>query len=195
MKRWPWIMLLMPILAACGRSPPVHFFTLAPVAPTRRPTAVSGPPIQIAAVHIPPAMDRRSMVRGEAGHQLKFLDQDRWGAPFASMAREVLTRDLAQRLPARMVVAANLPTPRSARSVVVSILHFQPNSAGRITMDADWSLLQGTRDQVVFRDTIHLHENEIGKGAGAQASAMSIVLGKLADNIASAVAHVDPSMN
>lgn len=68
-------------LAACGHSPPPQFFTLDPVQSQGSHTASIGKPVRIDVVHIPPELDRLSMVRETGTNQLKIDDQKRWGRP------------------------------------------------------------------------------------------------------------------
>lgn len=177
--------LLTLTLAACASSPQTRFFALDPVAPGAAPAADSGAvrtPVKVDAVHIPPALDRDSIVRGESDNQLEISSQDRWAGDLGEMIRRVLTQDLAQRLPSGMVIAPESPAPPSARGVVVDILTFQPQ-AGDVVLDADWTLLQGTQSNAVLRRSVHLR-TAAGASAQSQAAAMSTLLGQLADDIA-----------
>jgi uncharacterized protein len=173
-------------LAGCGSSPPTHFFTLDPIAPQTQLKATPDAPIQVASVHIPSALDRLSMVRGEQDHQLTISDQDRWGAPFDDMTRRVLTQDLSHRLPPGMVLPPDAKLSGAARGVVVDILGFQPDASGRVMLDADWTLLQGDPAKPVLRRSVHLTD-EGGASAADQAAAMSRLVGRLADQIVSGV--------
>lgn len=173
-------------LAGCGSSPPTHFFTLDPTAPQTEVKAASDAPIQVASVHIPAALDRLSMVRGEQDHQLTISDQDRWGAPFDDMTRRVLTQDLSRRMPPGMVLPPDAKLSGDARGVVVDILDFQPDASGRVTLDADWTLLQGDPAKPILRRSVHLTDQG-SDSAADQAAAMSRLLGQLADQIVSGV--------
>jgi hypothetical protein len=178
-------------LAACASSPPTRFFALDPVAPAGGSRTVAGEPIKIDAVHIPPALDRSSLVRGESDNQLDISAQDRWAGDLGEMARRVLTQNLASRLPSGMVIAPESPAPPSARGVVVDILTFQPQAAGEVVLDADWTLLQGTQSNPVLRRAVHLTATAAPTAQG-EAAAMSTLLGQLADSIAadiSSAAH------
>jgi hypothetical protein len=173
-------------LAGCASSPPTRYFALDP-APPAAPAAnqAAGEPVKVDAVHLPPALDRDSMVRGESDNQLQISSQDRWAGDLGEMIRRVLTQDLAQRLPAAMVIAPQSPAPPSARGLVVDILTFQPQ-AGEVVLDADWSLLQGTQSNPVLRRSTHLTAPAAASAQG-QAQAMSTLLGQLAGGIAAQI--------
>jgi len=173
-------------LSACASSPPTHFYALDPVAAGGSPREVAGSPVKIDAVHIPPALDRSSMVRGASGNQLDISSQDRWAGDLGEMIRRVLTQDLAQRLPSGMVIAPESPAPANTRGLVVDILTFQPQASGEVVLDADWTLLQGTQFNVVLRRAVHLTATAADSAQG-EAGAMSTLLGELADDMAAAI--------
>ncbi|MGH8290125.1 MAG: PqiC family protein [Steroidobacteraceae bacterium] len=170
-------------LAACASSPPTRFYALDPVPAGGSPHDVVGTPVKIDAVHIPPALDRNSMVRGENANQLDISSQDRWAGDLGEMIRRVLTQDLAERLPSGKVIAPESPAPANARGIVVDVLTFQPQASGEVVLDADWTLLQGTQSNVVLRRSAHLTAAAAASAQG-EAAAMSTLLGELADNLA-----------
>ena len=181
--------LLLLTLTACASSPPTRFFALDPTS-AGAPAAASGgadhdtaKPVKIDAVHIPPALDRNSMVRGESDNQLQISSQDRWAGDLGEMIRRVLTQDLASRLPGGMVIAPDSPAPPRARGLVVDILTFQPQAGGEVVLDADWTLLEGTQSNPVLRRSVHLTGSAAASAQG-EAAAMSTLLGQLADSIA-----------
>jgi uncharacterized protein len=180
-------LILLALLSACASSPPTRFFALDAVEPAAAPSGAAGDPVKIDAVHIPPALDRSSLVRGESGNQLEISSQDRWAGDLGEMIRRVLTQDLARRLPSGMVIAPESPAPASARGVVVDILTFQPQAGGDVVLDADWTLLQGTQSNPVLRRSEHLTATA-GPSAQGEAAAMSTLLGQLADHIAAQIA-------
>ena len=183
--------LLILVLTACASSPPTRFFALEAVGPGASPaadrTAETAAPVKVDAVHIPPALDRESMVRGTSGNQLEISSQDRWAGDLGEMIRRVLTQDLAARLPSGMVIAPESPAPPGARGIVVDILTFQPQSGG-VVLDTDWTLLQGTQSNPVLRRSLHLTA-AAASSAQAQAAAMSTLLGELADRMAADIAE------
>jgi uncharacterized lipoprotein YmbA len=184
------VVLACVILAGCGSSPPSRFFTLDAIAPARPQDLKVVTPIKVDAVHIPPAFDRQSIVRGERQHQLVISSQDRWAADFGEMVRNVLAEDLAKRLPPGTVIAPEMPAPDSAYGLVVEILSFKPDGSGHVGLDADWSLLASSPPQPVLRRSERLSE-PAGSTAQDEASAMSTLLGRLADHIAIGLAQAN----
>jgi uncharacterized protein len=186
-------LLALLTLAGCASSPPTRFFALDAVSAGATAAAgANGTPVKVDAVHIPPALDRDSMVRGENDNQLQISSQDRWAGDLGEMIRHVLTQDLAQRLPSGMVVAPESPAPPSARGLVIDILTFQPQG-GEVVLDADWTLVQGTQANPVQRRPVHLTQSATPSAQG-EAEAMSALLGQLADDISKEMsgAHAGP---
>lgn len=71
------------ILAGCGSSPPTRFYTLDAVKPRGSvPSKAAVTPVKVNAVDIPALLDRKAIVRRQAGNQLDISSQDRWGASF-----------------------------------------------------------------------------------------------------------------
>jgi len=181
--RRPIIALAALLLANCGSSPKTHYFTLAPT-PASEQRASIRVPVTVAAVHVPPALDRREMVRRTGANSVDIREEDRWTAPFADMIREVLARDLAARLPQDKFVAPQSPAPPHTAQIVVSLAQFGPDAAGKVALDGDWSLLDGDREKLVLRRHVALETAVADRSADSQAAAMSQLLGQLAQQIA-----------
>lgn len=178
------VLLCSAILAGCGSSPPTRFYTLDAVKPPgavpgRPPTA----PVKVDAVHVPALLDRRAIVRRQAGNQLDISSQDHWGASFGEMARGVLTQDLQSRMAPGAIIPPDAPAPRDARGLVVDILSFVPDGSGQVVLTCDWALLEGAPAHTTLLRTVHLSQ-PAGDSVSSQADAMSELLGKLADQIA-----------
>jgi uncharacterized lipoprotein YmbA len=179
--------LLVLTLAGCASSPATRYYTLDPVSPAAQAASAADmrAAVKVDAVHIPPALDRQSMVRGESDNELQISSQDRWAGDLGETIRRVLTQDLESRLPAGKVIAPEAPAPASARGIVVDVLTFQPQG-GEVVLDADWTLLEGTQSNPVLSRSVHLTAAATSSAQG-QAAAMSTLLGQLADGIAAQI--------
>jgi uncharacterized protein len=171
------------MLASCGHSPPVQFFTLTAIAPAHRAEAQDPTPIQVAAIHVPPALDRQEMVRESTATQVAVNDEHRWIAPFGDMVRHVLTEDLANRLPPNMVVYADEPPPARVNALVIDILRFVGEPDGRVVFDGSWSVVSGQGDTVIVSRHLNLSEPARSGDYRGQALAMSRLIGLLADSV------------
>ncbi|HEX4192964.1 MAG TPA: PqiC family protein [Stellaceae bacterium] len=198
MTRWP-VLGFAVLLAACGSSPKTQFYTLDPVSPLAATQAVPTPvatsvPVQVASVHIPPALDRQEIVRETAPHQLDISDQNRWGGSLDNMVQRVLTQDLAQRLPPSGVVLPQEPAPARHDAIVVDILQFDEDAGGAVVFDGSWSLTASDSDKPLSSRHVRLSAHAASSSYSDQVAAMSKIVGELSDNIArdlaSAPVHV-----
>ncbi|MGH7012466.1 MAG: PqiC family protein, partial [Caulobacteraceae bacterium] len=166
-------------LCACSHSPPTRFFTLSPVGPEGGAASAPSGPIQLDSVHIPAELDRPQMVRQASPNRLEIKEQDRWGAPLGAMMRRTLAQDLLARLPAGDFILPDAPRAVGVRGLVVNILELQA-SDGRVILQASWSLIEEGDARPAFTHNIELSA-KAGGGPAGEASAISKVLGSLAD--------------
>jgi uncharacterized lipoprotein YmbA len=184
------IALAAALLAGCASSPPTQFYSLAAVpassaaASQPSPGTAHGAPIRVAAVHIPPTLDRREIVRTGAGDRIDVSGLHRWGAPFDEMVQHVLTQDLIERLAPGKVVLPEGPSPSGTDAIVVDLLQFQSDTGGGVVLQGSWSLLtSGGQGPALIRN-FKYDTSASPAGYDGESSAMSRLLGRLADDIA-----------
>lgn len=182
------LIALILVLAACASSPPSRFYTLDP-APARVTRPAAGLVLQVAAVHIPAELDRQEMVRESAPETLQMSDRDRWGAPLAEMMRRVLAQDLATRLTGSTVLAPEALPPPGTRVLVVDVLRFDAGPSGEVRFEGSWSELAARSGKPLLTRHVRLTAPARRGGYRGQAAAMSGLLGRLADRIASSLAR------
>ena len=171
------------LLTGCGSSPKTNFYTLS-VASTGTRGRTTSSPVQLAAVHIPPSLDRRQMVRLTNENQVKISETDRWSGPFDEMVRNILSQDLAALLPAGRVILPQAPPPAGTATLVVTLAEFGPDANGQVRLSGSWALLGGNSGSVLKERVFHL-DGGPAPTAEATAAAMSQSLGQLAGAIAS----------
>jgi uncharacterized lipoprotein YmbA len=173
------------LLAGCASSPKSKFYVLS-VVPGHSEHARLSAPVQLAAVHIPPSLDRRQMVRLTTENRVAISETDRWAAPFDEMVRNVLSQDLAARFPNGSVILPQAPAPDGTRALVVTIVQFGPDTAGIVRLRGSWALLDEVTG-AVRRE----HDFRFDAGPATQpnetAAAMSQALGRLSAAIAAAL--------
>jgi uncharacterized lipoprotein YmbA len=140
--------------------------------------------VQVGAVHIPLVLDRQQMVRQGAPNSLTISNQDRWGAPLADVVRDVLTRDLIERLPQGTVVLPDSAAPRGTGMIAVDILQFGSDASGTASFDGSWSLSLADSDAPVSVRHVALSERTEQNDYAGDARAMSKLVGRLADEMA-----------
>jgi len=169
--------------SGCASSPPVHFYTLDPVESPHPAATASRVPIQVGAAHLPPELDRKTMVFQSAANSLTISEQERWGAPLADLLRRVLTQDLIQRLPKGKVILPENPAPPGTAVIALDILRFQKGPSGAVVLEGSWSVATAGSDQAGPQYALVLSVPAPGGGAAEQARAMSQLVGLLADDI------------
>jgi uncharacterized lipoprotein YmbA len=176
-------------LTACGHSDATHFFTLFPVSPTQPVAAtVSGAPIRLRRVTVPPALDRVELVREVAPGEVTVSDFEHWAAPLGQTAVQVLAQDLAARLPAGALIPPAAPLPTGGVNVDVDILAFNV-AGGQAVMQASWSEISPPSaapkgGQAPSTRLVELTAPVDASGGLAEAQGLSRLLGQLADRIA-----------
>lgn len=175
------------LMCACASSPPIHYFVLDPVAPAGELSRASGDPLQIASVRLPPALDRRQMVREDTANKLTVSDQDRWGAPLQDMTQRVLSQNLMLRLAPGRVVLPGQPAPAATAAISVDVVEFGVDASGAIVLDGSWSIVPSGSDVAVASYRFQLSERAVNGDFAEQAHLMSELLGHLADAIATKV--------
>lgn len=187
MRRIAWGALAL-LLASCGSSPRTHFFMLSADRGGHAEPASVAFPVQLTAVHIPPALDRRQMVRMTGGNTVEISDTDRWSAPIGEMVRNVLAQDLAARLPEGRVILPEAPAPPGTQRLVVTIARFGPDANAEVRLDGSWVLLAAASDTPVLTRDFALDSGP-APTADAAARAMSRALGQLATEIAAGLSE------
>ncbi|PPQ35033.1 PqiC family protein [Rhodopila globiformis] len=169
-------------LAACS-SPNPRLYTLAPA-----PGVVQGRGPHVVLLHqvaIARYLERPEIVRSSEHYRLDVMANDTWGEPLSAMIGRVLAENLSQRLPGTTFVTSDSAISAKENAAVgVNIL--------RMDLDATRTLILAAQASVTFieperpglmrslRTTVPVPSGRIAE----EVRAMSIALGRLADEIA-----------
>jgi hypothetical protein len=162
---------------------PSRLFTLEPVMPSLIENAYRGPPIRIDAVHIPPALDRIELMTEIAPGEFEVSDVDHWAAPLGQVTRQALSADLIARLPPGRVIFPHLAKPAGAIGITVDVIVFGANRESA-QLQASWMGNSGGSESSACGGTAVLKATLSGAGPLAIASAFSVLVAQLADDIA-----------
>lgn len=184
--------LFILLLTGCGMSPKTHFFTLSVVPGNSDYQAAVPFPVQLVAVHIPPVLDRRQIVRMTGENRIQVSDTNRWSAALDVMVRNVLSQDLAELLPKGKVILPEAPPPPGTGTLVVTLAQFGPDATGDVHLNGSWSLLTDSSNTPRLERHFQLNAGPAAN-ADATAAAMSRALGQLASIIASTLSQSDAS--
>ncbi|MFT8246694.1 membrane integrity-associated transporter subunit PqiC [Roseomonas sp. BN140053] len=174
------------LLAGCASPEPALFRLVAVPGTVRR----GGPrSIELRRVGVPGYLDRPEIIRGGASARLEVLPNERWGEPLGDLLGRVLAENLTLRLPGSTVFAEGGALRGDGELVVeVEVQRFEAGPAGTVELLAQVALRP--RGNSARRDlrTLRLDGPVAGTDTAALVSAMSAVLGRLADALAAAIA-------
>jgi len=170
MKKSP-ILAAALLLTACAGSPDNHYYTLSAVAPAQ--VAAGGrPAIHLASLRLPELYGRPQMVIRTGPQSVDIDEYDRWAEPLDRMATRILAQDLAAR---RTNDAEPLPA-------TVLVDEFAADRSGTARLSGSWKITEA--DGTTRSRAFSLSQPVPGNDPAAAAAALSVLLGKLADEIA-----------
>jgi len=169
-------------LGGC-RSASTRIYTLGPAAPASHIDLYHAPALRVDTLNVPASWDRIEILKLSAAGTLQISDFDHWAAPLPQMARQALSDDLDQRLPAGSVIYPRLPKPSGALGVNVDILDFNI-VASQASMRASWIIAPSGDAPGAKRSAAELRSPMSAEDPAAVAHAWGDLLGQLADRIA-----------
>lgn len=189
MRRIATLGLLM-LLAGCASAPPTTLLRLSSVSGASV-VAAADTPITVAAVEIPPGIDRSALTTEASRNTLTVSRDARWAGPLGHMTTRVLAEDLALRLHgATVLLPGEAEPPGGARAVRVDMIRFLPVARTpdtHVALDADWQMLSPSG--AVLHDGQSRIRVPTGPDPAEAARSMSTALGRLADQIAASFGH------
>ncbi|HKR64983.1 MAG TPA: ABC-type transport auxiliary lipoprotein family protein, partial [Thermoanaerobaculia bacterium] len=166
LRRALLVLFLLPLMS-CGffsRSKS-KFYSLDRIAPTAPVRALTGPPVAIDVVELPPGLDRREMIIRKSDQQLDVRGTQQWSASLEALVLHTLAFDLADRLPEGMVILPGQIKPAGATrsiSLAVEALAIGPENA--VTLDTRWIVNGATHHETIRMDTESLEGAAIASG-------------------------------
>jgi uncharacterized lipoprotein YmbA len=136
-------------------------------------TTMSGAPIGIASVELPPGFDRKDIVVRKANNQLDVRGTQQWSTTLGQLVLHTLAFDLADRLPAGMVILPGATKPATMRSIDVTFVELAAGPDAKVVVDARWDRTRHERIEVPIAS---LDSANVAKG-------LSQALAALADKI------------
>lgn len=178
------VIVLAGLLAAgCGflSSKPSTFYALDTIPTQSEVRAVSGLPVGIDSLALPPELDRREIAIRGANHQLELRGRQQWASPLEDMVTHTLAFDLADRLPEGMVVLPGQMKPASMRSLHVVLEELAAGPDRVFVLDGRWTVMTGVVAGETHRERITVPLESLE--SAAVAAGMSRALAELADRI------------
>jgi hypothetical protein len=140
-------------------------------------------------IAVAPYLDRKAIVRSSEGYHIEVATNDWWGEPFTAMLGRVLSAEIEQRLPATTVFTeASAVDARPNATVAINITRFDEAVNGSVVLVAQIGVSFARKSRATVTDGLRYVVPVTDKGVTAQAAAMSVALGQLADRVAEALA-------
>ena len=184
-------LLLAPLLLAAARctSPDPAIYTLRAVpgvAQTGGPAA-----IKLARPGLAGYLDRPEIVRDSAANRLALRSGERWGEPLGDMIGRVLAEDLTQRLSGSSVFTeAGSISVDPAATVELDIQRFDLDASGIVVLQVQVAVEPGGSHDPAGTRSLRLTLAPASDSTSDLVSAMSALVGQLADAIANLVLSV-----
>lgn len=174
------------LLTACS-STPVHSWQISPVPGT--PLGGTGRRIAVRSIGLPSALIQSGIPKPGGVNTADSFPNDLWAGPLAAMLQNAMVRDLAQRLPADIILAEGGAIGAAPDQLVeIQVLSFTPDASGNITLAAQLA----TRPATAQNWQLQSFSANAPGGQDAQsiAAAMSQLWGQAADHLASMLVTV-----
>lgn len=151
---------LLPILiltTGCGflsRSQS-RIYELDRLPPAAAPAPVTGLPVAIDGIELPPGVDRKEVVVRRADHQLDVRSAEQWSASLQPLVLHTLASDLAARLPDGMMILPGAVKPTGAvRSIDVVFEELAAGPDSTLVLDARWNVREPGRGTSAHHERI-----------------------------------------
>jgi uncharacterized lipoprotein YmbA len=174
------------VAGVAGCSPAATDYRLAVVAGPA--VGQAGMTVVVRGVSVPGYLDQDGIGRPGGDYQFASYPNDVWAEPLADMLQGVMVQELGQRLPSATVLADGGAIGAPADVVVeMNVLRFDPDAAGKLTLDVQIAVRRGT-DNKVWRTVDFSRQMPAGAGAVGIVAAMSALWGQAADETAGLLA-------
>jgi uncharacterized lipoprotein YmbA len=180
------------LLSGCGtlsKPPATYVLGSAPPATDSARPLIGRKTVYVQRALVPDYLDTTDIQARRAANEMVSSPTGRWGERLSVGITGALTADLARRLPDE-VVTAERPLDPAWRQVLVNVETFEAHADGTVVLVARWRVADG--DTIMAGQRVSLTDQAGGTGDAAVVAAMSRLVDRLADPIASALAPVTP---
>lgn len=179
-------LLLLLGMAGCA-SADTAFYTLRPVpgTPVPAPSVAGGSgAVKLARPGIAGYLDRPEIVRDRASNRLALRSDERWGEPLGDMIGRVLAEDLTQRLAGMTVFTeAGAISVDAAVTIELDVQRFDLDASGVVVMLTQVAVRSGRDRSHAATRSIRLTTTPTGPTTAELVTAMSVLVGQLADAV------------
>jgi uncharacterized protein len=150
--------------------------------------------VGIGPVVLPSYLTRSEILRRGGENRIVYSQNQLWGEPLEQGFRRVLGEDLGQTL--RTVHVFQYPWSTGLRvdyQIPIQILRFEADESGLVTLNARWGIRRPGDNDVLISQESRIVEALRDASTGAVVTAMSAAVGRLSDEIATAIRRVGPA--
>jgi uncharacterized lipoprotein YmbA len=168
-------------LAGCA-SAPTNYFRLAVI-----PGAVNSgpaPKIGVRSINIPGYLNQNSIAKAGGSYEFSTFANDIWAEPLDDMLQDVTVQELAQRLPASVVLGSGGSIASASDLLIeVNVLRFDPDSTGQITLAVQIALKSGQDYHILTVQNFTAAATPTGADVTFTVATMSALWAKFVDQL------------
>jgi uncharacterized lipoprotein YmbA len=177
------------VLVACGSSPPVRYYALAPMSTEPRQEANDPVVLGLGPLSMPEYLNRSQIVTRGAGAEMNVDEYSRWAEPLGPALHRIVSTDVDNLLDGVVVVAFPYDSMIRAQvnyRVLGEVSRFDADQSGQVILEVLWGVSEVGADVVVAPHRSHYKAQAASAGNPAtMAEAMNEALLLFSQDIAS----------
>ncbi len=183
------LMVITLNIAGCGSSPKAKFYIMSTLErDLSSHTNSKQVAIKLGPVTIPETLLRPQIVTRSNANMLLLNEFNRWGGDFQEDFQRIVGENLSILLATDHVTLSQDITPlESDYQVTINVRQFDGMLGGSVTLNADWTIANQSKNTKVIARKSVLHENTNGIDYQDYVAAQSRLLAKLSQEISAAI--------
>ncbi len=178
------------------RTDSTRFFVLSSAvgpSPVLRAEAASDLSLGLLQINLPPYLKSPKIANRSGSNEIVYSDTNRWGEKLEIALGRALADNIATQIPVRGVSVFPWaePVPHDY-NISVRIIRFEGDDAGRVTLEAEWMVLNPTDDTPLKRGETDVNlSGWDGADYGILVSSLSSALSTLAQELSMAIMELE----
>jgi uncharacterized lipoprotein YmbA len=178
---------------ALGTTAPSRFYLLSPLPAVEAAQPVTNAPpgqvtVRLVALSLPGHLDRPQIVDRTGQNRVKLAEFDRWAEPLEENVRRVLVDNLTYLLAEDRVLVYDQDFDMPAEYLLgAKVLRMDSGPGDEVNLRIRWGIARRAANQILMVRTSHITEPNGGGGYDAAVAAMSRALGRLSQEMATAL--------
>lgn len=187
--RWRLVgLLVVPVLTACGSSPPVSYYSLHPMDVEIRPDSDSPVIVGLGPIQFPDYLNRSQIILRGSNAEIRIDEYNLWVEPLDVSVHRILAVDIDNLLPDVAVIV--FPYEAAVQRnidyrLLGDVSRFEASESGHIVLEVQWTV--ATRDDEILigpRRNRYEAQSAEPKDTNSVVSAMNDVLGQFGREVA-----------